>query len=787
MNIIFSRYKKISIVSLCVLFFIIFWNSLPVPLFSSHYSTVLYDSSGQLLNVTIAKDEQWRFPPSNVIPEKYTTALIQFEDKRFYDHLGIDFLSIGRALKQNISSNKTVSGASTLTMQTIRLSRNNRERTYVEKIKELFLAVRLELGSSKQKIITNYANHAPFGGNIVGIDAASWRYFGHAPSKLSWSEACMLAVLPNSPSLVRLDRNRNKLLEKRNRLLKKLHEKHIIDSVDYELACGEPLPESYYSFPQLCPLFPKSKIAHEKTALTSIDKQSQIHLNNVLEKHYKKYLKGNNIQNACAIIIENKTNKVIAYAGNISSHALQVENQYVDIIHSNRSTGSILKPILYSAMLSEGSILPHSLVADVPTTFKSFSPKNYNKGFDGAVKASTALARSLNVPAVYMLRKYGNERFHYMLQKSGMTSITKPSSHYGLSLILGGCEGNLFEISSVYSNMARNLQHYTANNSTYHNSEYVLPHFSKTGEDKALNTETSLFSASSIYYTFKALLNVERPEEESNWRKFKSSEKIAWKTGTSFGFRDAWSIGVTPKYTVGVWTGNADGEGNPAIIGVMSSAPILFDIFDFLPSSDQWFDAPYDDMKPFKVCKQSGMLASRHCVDTEECQLSQTAEKSINCPYHKPVLLSEDKQYRVFRNCYSKEPVDTSWMVLPAHWGYFYSKKHAYYSPLPPFHPLCISENKQTSSSAIKIVYPHHNSKIYIPTELQGTKSKTVFEAFHTDPNATLFWYIDNEFIRATTEKHKIAINPEYGKHVLHIADQEGNYKKRVFEITSTK
>jgi len=779
-----KKHKRNIFVTFCIIAVILFWNSTPSPLFKPDYSRVLYDSCGQLLNVTIAKDQQWRFPPVTHLPEKYVTSLINFEDKRFYKHLGIDFYSVGRALIQNTQNTSTVSGASTISMQVMRMACGNLKRTYFQKTLEIILALRLEMGCSKERILSYYANNAPFGGNIVGIDAASWRYFGHSARELSWAESAMLAVLPNSPSLIRLDKNRHKLKSKRNRLLLKLFNNNIIDSTNYSLAIEEPLPQKYHDFPQDCPIIPDNQNMSDSYRC-SIDRKVQRKLNAILLKHYKQHLKGNNTQNACAVIIENRTNKIVGYAGNIVNFSEDIDNMYVDIAESPRSTGSILKPFLYAALLSEGDILPKSLIADVPTAFKSFAPKNYNKGYDGAVPANMALARSLNVPAVFMLQQYGNERFLYLLQKAGMTSLNYSSDHYGLSLILGGCEGKLLEIASIYSNMAHNLLSYTENDSRYFNYSYKKPQFSADYQPINEYETNSTFSASAIYYTFKALLDVERPDEESYWEKFKSSEKIAWKTGTSFGFKDAWAIGLTPRYTVGVWTGNADGEGNPSIIGVKSSAPILFDIFNFLPRSERWFDMPYDDMVEVKVCPQSGMLASQYCPISKKMNMPALAENSKACPFHQKIFLNKDKTFRIKQNCYTQEITDTSWLVLPAHWAYYYSKRHAFYQPLPPYHPQCENEMTNTGKMPIKVVYPYNKSKIYIPTELQGTKGQTVFEAVHQMPEATLFWYIDNNFVSATKEIHKIAISPSYGSHLLTITDNEGNSIKKLFEITN--
>lgn len=376
---------------------------LPKQLFHVSYSTVVADRNGELLGARIASDGQWRFPPRTTTPEKIRQCLVTFEDKHFYHHWGVNPLSIGRAIYQNLKNKRIISGGSTLTMQTIRLARNE-SRTFGEKLIEMILATRLEFRASKEEILSMYISHAPFGGNVVGLDAAAWRYFGHPAEELSWAESAMLAVLPNAPSMIHLSKGRKALLDKRNRLLKQLHEKGIINTSTYELAVSEPLPAEPHPLPHIAPHL-VSRFYQERNgqySLSTIDKNLQIQIESLAERWSNEFNRSD-IRNLAILVIDIETNQVAAYCGNVHFEQKQAGNQ-VDVIQAPRSTGSILKPFLYYAMLQEGSLLPQMLLPDIPININGFTPQNFSLQFEGAVPASEALARSLNIPAVTMLQ-----------------------------------------------------------------------------------------------------------------------------------------------------------------------------------------------------------------------------------------------------------------------------------------------------------------------------------------------------------------------------------------------
>ncbi|MGZ4158553.1 MAG: penicillin-binding protein 1C, partial [Bacteroidia bacterium] len=744
---------------------------MPSPLFSSKTSTIIEDSDGNLLSARIAEDGQWRFPQNRNLPAKFVASIIQFEDRSFFFHPGINPKSIARAIIQNIKEKKIISGGSTITMQVIRLARKGKDRTIFEKAIELILALRLELTYSKSEILSLYASNAPFGTNIVGIDAASWRYFGRDAQKLSWAEAATLAVLPNAPSLIYPGKNQEHLRAKRNRLLDQLFKAKIITSEICELSKKEPLPGKPHAIPQIAPhlLQRAAQEGYEgKRIFSTIDGHLQECVNNIIENHHK-ILKANEIHNACAIVLDVATGNVLAYVGNTDNTGKPEYQSDVDIINAPRSTGSILKPFLFASMLNDGDLLPTTLIPDIPTQIAGYAPQNYNQTFDGAVPAKRALARSLNIPAVRMLQNYGIEKFNYNLKKIGMTTLTFSPDHYGLSVILGGAEGKLWDITGMYASMARTLNHYTTYNGKYDKSDFHPPQYSNQDakNKKPELSDNSYFDAASIYLTFEAMVEVSRPDEDASWRQYTSASKVAWKTGTSFGYRDGWAIGVTPKYVVGVWVGNADGEGRPGLVGIQTAAPILFDIFSLLKPG-KWFSQPFDEMEKVAICHKSGCRATEICEPIDTMWIQKNGLRSEPCKYHRMIHLDESEKYRVNSNCEDVSKMHhVSWFVLPPSIEYYYKSKNPTYKELPPLRSDC----ETSGLNSMEIIYPKQFSKIYVPVELDGTVGKTIFQVAHRKANAIIYWHLDGAYIGSTQNIHQMGLSPDEGIHTLTLVD----------------
>ena len=488
----------------------------------------------------------------------FEQAIIAFEDKRFKHHIGIDPLAIGRAIVQNSKEGKIKSGASTLTMQVIRLSRKGKSRNIWQKMIEAIWALRLECSYSKSEILKLYASHAPFGGNVVGLEAASWRYFKKSPAQLSIAESAMLAVLPNAPSLIHLSKNREKLVQKRNRLLNKMMVEGIITKEDYELSLLETIPESPYPLPALSRHlleYVNEKLPGQMVE-SSLDREVQMMLNEIAQYHNHINAQSD-IHNMGILVLDTPTGNVLGYLGNAPGAQREAS---VDMIQAHRSSGSVLKPFLYAYLLEEGQMMPRSLLKDVPTQIQGFNPKNYNRKYSGATTADRALAMSLNVPAVLSLQKYGVEPFIHRLQGLGFKSINKSAEHYGLSLILGGAEVSLWQLCGAYASLGRILMRFNKEG-RYSQKDVHPPSVRSIIPSASDSYQPTTLSAGSIYNTFSAMLQVLRPIEEGEWQQFESSRPLAWKTGTSYGHRDAWAVGVSPRYTIGVWVGNANGEG----------------------------------------------------------------------------------------------------------------------------------------------------------------------------------------------------------------------------------
>lgn len=783
----FKQHKKKSII--LVLFaglFVWFVCCLPKPLFNDSYSVVVNDSEGNLLSAKIADDGQWRFPKTERLNPKFSACILAFEDEYFFKHPGVNPVSIWRAFKQNRKAGKVVSGGSTITMQLTRLMRKHQKRTYTEKFIELIWALRIELSHSKKEILELYCSHAPFGTNVVGVDAAAWRYFGRGLSQLSWAECATLAVLPNSPSIIYPGKNQDKLKQKRDRLLHKLANLTLIDEETYQLAIQEPLPQKPFPLPNRSRHLLNKLVAENKTGNkfnTTIQSDVQDKVLEILTRHALQF-KQNEIHNICALVLDVKNNEVVSYVGNTPIKDKEPHGEDVDVITSNRSTGSLLKPYLYGFMLNDGQLLPNMLVPDIPTQIAGYVPQNFNFTYDGAVPAKQALSRSLNIPAVKMLQQYTIDKFLDRLKQIGLSSMNRPADNYGLSLILGGGEAKLWDMCAAYAGMARVLNNYNATQK-YHEQDWNKPKYLKDQKPETSNTkpETNVISAASIWLTFEAMAEVGRPDIDASWQRLGNAQKIAWKTGTSFGFRDGWAIGISGNYVVGVWVGNADGEGRPGLTGISAAAPVLFEIFGSLPKSN-WFKMPVSDLKQVMVCKQSGCLTSPYCTDTKKEWIPKQSNVSISCSYHKPIHMDATGQYRVTDACVSPLDMKTvSWFILPPAQEYYFKTKNPTYKSLPPYKLGCEPEVERS----MEMIYPKSGTVIYIPYELSGEQGKTVFEIAHRNSSSTVFWHLDGALVGTTTHIHQLGLSPAKGKHMLSLSDNTGETLTIPFEVVSEK
>lgn len=756
---------------------------LPKSTHEQNYARVLLARDGQLMGAQIASDHQWRFAPVEKLPNKYVQSVLAFEDQRFYQHAGLDFSAIGRAALSNIRKGRVVSGGSTITMQLARMLRQESSeeqppRNLWSKLCETLIAAQLEWRFSKDEILRDYANHAPFGGNIIGLHAAAWRYFGRAPEQLSWAEAAVLAVLPNSPSMMHLGLQRELLQQKRDRLLHKLRNKKIISELDLQLALLEPLPEKPQPMPQLAPhLLTRLSGSNPDVPIlqSTLDYSLQKRTQEIAARHAPR-LASEGINNLAVLVIDHESLQTIAYVGNQAWQKAVQNSPDVDIINRPRSTGSILKPLMYASMLQDSELLPSTLVPDVPTQFGSFTPQNFDRQFRGAVPARQALAQSLNIPAVHMLRQYGVNRLQQQLQRLGMTTLFRPADDYGLTLILGGAEGSLWDISGIYARMT-----YTAGNGSFARLPAQVALLQS--ETQVQRQQLPIIRQGAAWLTLQALVEVARPGNDAQWREYQSSQTIAWKTGTSYGLRDAWAIGSNGRYTVGVWAGNAGGEPAPALTGASSAAPVLFDVFDLLGSS-QWLPKPVQALKQVNVCADDGYLAGGQCMAVEQ-DIPEDSHYEIVTPFHKRVHLDPAKELRVHSGCESVNNMrGQDWFVLPAAQEYFWRQHHSDYRSLPSWRADCVAQLAEVEDDQpMDLLYPHETSRIYLPVDLNGQRTRALLRAVHRHQTAKIFWHLDDRYLGETKVFHEQTVALEPGMHKLLLLDEQGYKLVRWFKV----
>ena len=725
---------------------------IPVPKFDDPYSTVLTAKDGELLGARIAADGQWRFPATNNYSKKYIACVLEYEDQQFFRHVGFNPVAFIQAVIENFRAGHVVRGGSTISMQVVRLARKNKPRTYKEKFLEVVLALRLEMHYSKKSILDLYAAHAPFGGNVVGIDAASWRYFHTTPDRLTWSEAAILAVLPNAPSMIHPGKARDRLLDKRDALLLRMTtsdnycpRRYHVPSLsydDYELALMERLPDKPYDMPMLAYhyLMDQEKTRKGQQIHSSIDYRLQKNVIDIMERHHQVNAL-NQIENAAVYVFDHEKGEVIAYVGNNTNAA---DAAMVDMVKAQRSTGSILKPFLFAAMLDEGTLLPSMMLPDIPMTLSGFTPKNYSGQYWGAVTADQALQHSLNAPFVYLLKDFGHQRFHSLLKRLNLSGIVFDADHYGLSLIVGGAEASLFDLVNAYATMA---------------------------EELASGKDLSPFTPEAIAVTFDVMRGLTRPSNQTGWSGFSSAKQVAWKTGTSFGFKDAWTIGVTNRYVIGVWVGNSDGEGRPGLSGVGVSAPLMFDVAALLNDAYSQPSSTPESIE-VEVCAVTGYPSTEQCNTTKMVMMPDVEVKTGPCPYHKKIFLDSTRQYQVLPDCY---PVDQrcyeTYFVLPPVMEWFYKKHTAMYRSLPALYPSCATAHPD---DMMAFIYPKSDARVVIPIGIQGDRQQVVFEIAHRNPGKKIYWTMNDTFLGQTQWNHQMPIDVERGTYILRCVDEDG-------------
>jgi len=749
------------------------WLFLPVgKLFPDAYSTLVLDSEGGLLRATLAEDEQYRFPPAaEPLPRKYVSALLVSEDKRFFRHPGVDPLALANAALANIKAGRRVRGGSTITMQLARLS-NPKSRTYFNKLRECLMALKLSLHFSKQEILELYSAHVPMGGNVRGLRAASYVYFGKPPRDLTWAEAALFAVLPRSPSMINLDRERPVLLRKRNDLLGRMLSGGVLDTASYRASCEEPLPTRVRKLPFVAPHFTRLVISREpgkKVIRTTLERDVQALVEDAARRH-NELLSDQGIPNLAVLVLETRTGKVRAYLGSQDFNDSLWGGQ-VDGVRSRRSTGSLLKPFLAAKALDRGPYTLASRLQDVPTFYGTFAPENASKKFSGLVSMREMLVRSLNVPAVRLLNAHGTADFYEFLAGGGLKGLFRGPDGYGLSLILGGAEASLYELARLYLCLG--------------NLGMLKPLV--TEEERApvrpVTRGDRIMSEGASWLVLNALRELSRPGVEFYWDSFQDAIPVAWKTGTSYGQRDGWSIGVNRQWTIGVWAGDFAGRGNAALSGAGSAAPLMFTLFNALtrPEKQMWFDEPSWDLEEVACCEKSGYPAGPYCPRTVMEKRPRCARVPGRCPFHRRYLVDRRTGRSVCSLCWTEaDPAWVSRFIVPPAVAEILKNSGHSVDSVPIHSPDCPSVRRE---NPIDLVYPVDGIKIVIPRDYGGVWEKIVLSAKHQLAGAHLFWYLNGSLIGDTVGIHRLAVDLTPGPYRLTVQDEEGASRSVAFRV----
>ena len=752
------RCIKLGIVGIIILLLI------PIPRDSPSYSSLLYSREGDLLSATVSSEQQWCFPLDEDIPKPLENCILLFEDEYFYYHPGINPISAVKAAIQNVKSKRIVRGASTITMQVMRMKNHHSKRNIWNKLWESLSAVKYTVITSKKEVLKNWCQIAPFGGNVIGVKAAALLYFGRPLDQLSWSEYALLAILPNSPNVMHLTKNRNSLLSKRNLLLEKLYQNGYFSEEELKIYQDEDLPvinpqikQNAIHFMAYC----KNSFPNENVFYSTINTSIQSKLNDLCQVEIN-HLNQDGIGNLACIVMDIESNELLAYVGNATPTGMPFN--YVDIVQSPRSYGSLLKTYLYLYVIDKGFLLPKNLIADIPTYIGTYAPENFDKKFRGAVGFDEMLISSLNVPAVRVLNEIGLDPFYEELTKLDLKYLDRGADYYGLSLILGGGETTMWELARLFKGFGRNRKGVAQ---PFNGIKFL--------KDKTPTSNEISYDIHATDQLLEVMSDVKRPREEKNWSQLESNLKIAWKTGTSYGHKDAWAIGVNGKYVVAVWVGNQGGEGRHNLTGVTRAAPIMFKIFRNLPGN-QWFDPIQKSKNTIRTCKKSGLMASKYCPETELVSIPKISMHYKQCPYHREIYLDQHG-LQLSTDCISQTTRIDTLFQLPPVLAYYYQTEHSDYTPAPTYQSGC-----SQPTDAMTFIYPVQGLKLFLPNDIDK-KEPLVARLNHFDPSSKVYWYLDSEYLMTTESTHEFPLQMVQGYHQLSAVDQNGNKEQVHFEI----
>ncbi|HUM48257.1 MAG TPA: penicillin-binding protein 1C, partial [Chitinophagales bacterium] len=728
------------------------------------YSQIITASDGSVLHAFLSSDEKWRMKTElNEITPTLKKAIIYKEDKYFYFHPGVNPVAILRAMVNNLLQSKKTSGASTITMQVARML-DPKARTYLNKLTEIFRAFQLELYYSKDEILQLYLNLVPYGSNIEGVKSASLIYFQQSPDYMSLAQTVALTIIPNRPSSLVIGKDNALIVQERNKWLYRFAADEIFPQEEIEDALLEPLDDTRHNVPRLAPHLSLRLVkSHRTDAIihSNIDKMKQEKAENIAFNYIQRihYM---GITNCAVLVISNQHNRVEVYCGAADFYNAEDHGQ-VDGVRAIRSPGSTLKPFLYALGFDKGMITPKSVIADVPVNFRGYMPENYDKKFRGNITVEAALANSLNVPAVKMLDQLGVNNFVSQMKLAGFNQVAADENKLGLSAVLGGCGVKLEELTNLYSTLA---------------NEGIFRKLVWTKEENPKDS-FQLLSPGAAFMTTEILTQHLRPDLPNNYESSMHLPKVAWKTGTSYGRRDAWSIGYNKEYTIGVWVGNFSGNGIPELTGADIATPLLFELFNTLAynSSNEWFHMP--KQLDFRyVCEASGMAPNDFCADQVMDYFIPGVSTTEKCNHLKEVFVSADESISYCRNCLPENGYKKNlYPNLKPELVSFYEFQNMPYEKVPPHNPSC---SRIYTENAPSITAPTDGLEYLLEKE---EKQQLMLSCNADNEVKTVYWYINNRFFKTAGVHDKVFFTPEAGSIKISCTDDKGRNDDVMIEV----
>ena len=742
-------------VILCIFISFFLLNLLfPVQL-KTDFANIVIAADSTVIHAYLSSDEKWRMKTElSEITPLLRKAIIFKEDKYFYYHPGINAIAIFRAMFNNIAQHKRTSGASTITMQVARLL-NPKERTYLNKLIEIFRALQLEIQFSKDEILQMYLNLAPYGGNIEGVKAASLLYFEKAPNHLSLAELTALSIIPNRPNSLVLGRNNDTIIALRNKWLKRFEKAELFSKQDIKDAINEPLVAKRHSAPKMAPHFSRRmKNMHIEKAniFTHLNLKKQLKIEHLVQNYINR-LYNRNIKNASVFIIDNNKNKVITYVGSADFYNVEDAGQ-VDGIKAIRSPGSTLKPFLYALAFDKGIITPKLKLTDVPVNYSGYEPHNYDAEYHGLVSVINALTNSLNVVAVKILHQYKSYKFVNELKKLNFKQIKKDEKKLGLSVILGGCGVTLEELTGLY--------HAFANSGVYTEFNWL--------KNDSLNSGFNIISQASGYMLTEILTQVTRPDLPLEWQNSADLPKVAWKTGTSYGRKDAWSIGYNKNYTIGVWVGNFSSEGVQELSGAETAAPLLFEIFNTIDykSDAEWFDVP-ENLEFRLVCSETGLIPNSFCTNLTNDAYIPNISSNKKCEHLLTIKISVDTSISYCTSCLPESGyINAFYPNHPPEMISYFETNQLKYRKAPPHNPKCeriFAEDKP------EITSPINNVEYFID---RADTTQILLSCNAANNVDKVYWYINDKFYKKARPVQKVFFKPGEGMVKISCTDDKG-------------